>query len=174
MQILAEEIGLNNTVDPLAGSYFVESLTNEMEALIKSHMDEVESWGGMTRAVRKGLIQEKVSAQAYDYECRLRTGEEVKVGMNAHVTGEAVRQDIELHPYDESAVADKVAELSALRASRDQSAVESELARLESAAREGVNLMPYLMDTVKTYATIGEVSKVFLQVFGGYKEPATV
>jgi len=174
MQILAEEIGLNNTVDPLAGSYFVESLTNEMEALIKSHRDEVESWGGMTQAVREGLIQDKVSAQAYDYERRLRTGEEVKVGVNAHVTGEAVRQDIELHPYDETAVADKVAELSALRASRDQSAVESELARLEAAAREGVNLMPYLMDAVKTYATVGEVSKVFLQVFGGYKEPATV
>jgi methylmalonyl-CoA mutase N-terminal domain/subunit len=174
MQILAEEIGLNNTVDPLAGSYFVESLTNEMEARIKAHMDEVGSWGGMTRAVREGIIQERVSQQAYDYEQRLRSGDEVKVGVNKHVTGEAVRQEIELHPYDEAAVEAKIAELRDLRASRDQAAVERELTRLEKAATEGANLMPFLMDAVRTYATVGEISKVFLKVFGAYREPAAV
>ncbi|HLG71288.1 MAG TPA: methylmalonyl-CoA mutase family protein [Chloroflexota bacterium] len=174
MQILAEEIGLNNTVDPLAGSYFVESLTNEMEALIKAHMDEVDSWGGMVRAVREGLIQEKVSAQAYDYERRLRTGEEVKIGVNKYVTGEAERQEVQLHPYDEPSVTAKIDELHSLRATRDQAAVDRSLAQLEAAAREGVNLMPILMDTVKTYATVGEISKVLLRVFGPYREPATV
>jgi len=174
MQILAEEIGLDNTVDPLAGSYFVESLTNEMEARIKECMDEVERWGGMTKAVRDGRIQEQVAQQAYEYEKRLRSGEEVKVGVNKYVTGEAARHEVELHPYDEAAVASKVVELRELRASRDQKVVEEQLARLERAAREGLNLMPCLMDTVKTYATIGEISKVFLDVFGRFREPAAV
>ncbi|HLQ33133.1 MAG TPA: methylmalonyl-CoA mutase family protein [Chloroflexota bacterium] len=174
MQILAEEIGLDNTVDPLAGSYFIESLTNEMEQKIKEHMDEVEAWGGMTRAVKEGLIQEKVSQQAYEYERRLRTGDEVKIGVNKYATGAAERQEIELHPYDEEAVASKVTELQELRRSRDSAAVQRELTRLETAARAGENLMPYLMDAVKTYATVGEISKVFLNVFGAYKEPAAV
>ena len=115
-----------------------------------------------------------MAQQAYEYEKRLRSGDEVKVGVNKYVTGEAARHDVELHPYDDAAVASKIVELRGLRASRDQTAVDQQLARLGQAARDGVNLMPYLMDTVKTYATVGEISRVFLDVFGRFREPAAV
>ncbi len=168
-QILMDEIGLRDTVDPLAGSYFMETLTKEMEAKIMEEMGKVEKMGGMVEAVSSGYVQREVSRQAYEYEKKLQKNEVIKVGVNKYTEG--VDMEVELHEYNESWAQLQIDRLKTLKKERDNRAVAASLKALEKAAVEKKNVMPYLVECCKCYATVGEMADLFRNVFGEYVEP---
>jgi len=170
MQILMHETGLADTVDPLAGSWFVESTTNEMERLIEALMEEVKSRGGMIRAVAEGWVQAEVNRQAYEREKLIRAGAVPKVGVNCFEEEEA-GPDVEMHPYREEETGRQIERLRRVRRERSGEAVRACLARVRAAADNGENVMPPVMDAVEAYATVGEVCEALRQVFGNYREP---
>jgi len=170
MQILMHEIGLCDTVDPLAGSYFVESTTNEMEKRIVALMDDLEARGGIVKAVAEGVVQAEVNRQAYARERRLLSGEVEKVGVNCFQEEEEA-PPVAFHAYDASEASKQIERLARMRAERDGARVETLLRAVEAAAREGRNVMPSIMDAVEAYATVGEVCGVLKGVFGTYQEP---
>jgi methylmalonyl-CoA mutase N-terminal domain/subunit len=170
MQILAEEMGLCDTVDPLAGSYYVERLTAELEQQIVEEMERVERMGGIVKAISEGLIQQRVSRQAYQFEKGIQSGEIVKVGVNKYRIEEEER-DVELHEYKPEQAEGKVRRLNELRSERDAAAVSEALDRLRDAAQGSENLMPCIMDAVRAYATVGEMTQVLKDVFGEFREP---
>jgi methylmalonyl-CoA mutase N-terminal domain/subunit len=168
-QILMDEIGLRDTVDPLAGSYFIETLTKEMEEKILEEMEKVEKIGGMVEAVSSGYVQREVSRQAYEFEKKIQDGKVTKVGVNKYTEG--VDMEVELHEYNEEWARLQIDRLKELKRSRDNKAVNESLKGLEKAAREQTNVMTYLVDCCKAYATVGEMANVFRDVFGEYVEP---
>jgi methylmalonyl-CoA mutase N-terminal domain/subunit len=168
-QILMDEIGLRDTVDPLGGSYFIETLTREMEEKILEEMEKVERAGGMIEAVSSGYVQREVARRAYEYEKKLQSGEVIKVGVNKYTEG--VDMEVELHEYNEQWAQLQIDSLKELKAGRDGRAVARTLKELETAARDRKNVMPYLVDCCKAYATVGEMADVFRDVFGEYVEP---
>ena len=168
-QILMDEIGLRDTVDPLAGSYFMETLTKEMEEKILEEMGKVEKIGGMVEAVSSGYVQREVSMQAYEYEKKLQKNEISKVGVNKYTEG--VDMEVELHEYNDSWAQLQIDRLKTLREERDNNAVTASLKALEKAAVEKKNVMPYLVECCKCYATVGEMADLFRDVFGEYVEP---
>jgi len=170
MQILMDETGACDTVDPLAGSWFVETTTNEMEQRIVRIMQDLEKEGGIVKAVAAGSVQAAVNRQAYEMERRIQDGDVKKVGVNCYREEEDAR-DVEFHPYREEEARRQVGRLGRVRARRDARAVEACLARLRDAARKGGNVMPLAIDAVEAYATVGEVCQVLKSVFGTYKEP---
>lgn len=170
LQLLMDEIGLRDTVDPLAGSYFIETITKEMEAKIEEEMEKVEKVGGIVQAVATGYVQRLVSRQAYEYEKGLQSGELKKVGLNIHTEGEPM--DVELHEYTGESAEKQVAALKQLRRERNDREVQRTLKELETATRAGKNVMPYLVESCKAYATVGEMARVFRDVFGEFQEPA--
>jgi methylmalonyl-CoA mutase N-terminal domain/subunit len=169
-QILMDEIGLRDTVDPLAGSYFLETLTKQMEEKILEEMEKVEQVGGMVKAVSSGYVQREVARQAYEYERKLQEGQVVKVGVNKYTEG--VDMEVELHEYNEAWAQKQVRKVQTLREERDNRKVTDSLKALEKAARDKENVMPYLVDCCKAYATVGEMADVFRDVFGEYVEPS--
>jgi methylmalonyl-CoA mutase N-terminal domain/subunit len=169
LEILMEEVGLRDTVDPLAGSYFIETLTKEMEARITAEMQRVQDIGGMVHAVSTGYIQREVAKQAYEFEKSLQNGEVTKVGVNKYTEGE--QPDVELHQYDDSWANTQIERLKALRRTRDNREVARSLKTLEQVAKGTTNVMPALVDCCKAYATVGEMAGVFRDVFGEWKEP---
>jgi methylmalonyl-CoA mutase, N-terminal domain len=172
LELLMDEVGLRDTVDPLAGSYFIETLTKQMEARILDEMQEVQKIGGMRRAVALGHIQRKVSRQAYEFERGVQNGDYIKVGVNKYTEGVEDQPDVELHAYDESWAEKQIAGLHELRRVRDQRAVSRTLQDLEQATRAGRNVMPFLVDCCRAYATVGEMAGVLRQVFGEWEEPS--
>jgi methylmalonyl-CoA mutase N-terminal domain/subunit len=172
MQLLLEEVGIRDTVDPLAGSYYVESLTMEMEKTIKEEMKKVEKVGGMAHAVETGYVQKEVARQAYLYEKDLQEGRKIKIGVNKYVMEEEEAQAVELHEYDPRTADEQIAKLGEIRRTRDTRRVMQKLKDLETAARDKRNVMPYLVDCIKEYATVGEMTRVFKDVFGEFKEPS--
>jgi len=172
MQMLVEEMGLADTVDPLAGSYYIEWLGNEFEKRIKEEMKKVDLQGGMVKLVADGTIQREVSLQAYNIEKKLQSGEIVKVGMNKYrQEGPQEELAVEFHEYDPAVAREKIEGLRKVKASRDNDAVKAALDRLRIAATGKENLMPFIMEAVKTYATVGEMTNVMKEVFGTFKEP---
>ncbi len=169
-QILMDEIGLRDTVDPLAGSYFIETLTKEMEEKILEEMEKIEKIGGMIPAVSSGYVQREVARQAYEYEKKLQEGKIIKVGVNKYTEG--VDMEVELFEYDDSWALQQIERLKELRRSRDNKAVRDSLKALEKAARGTENVMPYLVECCKNYATVGEMADVFREVFGEHVEPS--
>jgi methylmalonyl-CoA mutase N-terminal domain/subunit len=169
-QILMDEIGLRDTVDPLAGSYFIETLTKEMEEKILEEVEKVEKVGGMVEAVSSGYVQREVSRQAYEFEKKIQDGKVTKVGVNKYTEG--VDMEVELHEYNEEWARLQIDRLKELKRDRDNKAVRESLEGLEKAAREQTNVMPYLVDCCKAYATVGEMANVFRDVFGEYVEPS--
>jgi methylmalonyl-CoA mutase N-terminal domain/subunit len=168
-QILMDEIGLRDTVDPLAGSYFVETLTKEMEEKILEEMEKIEKLGGMVEAVSSGYVQRQVSRQAYEYERNLQEGKVTKVGVNKYTEG--VDMEVELHEYDDQWSLLQIERLKALKKERNNKAVTESLKSLEKAANNQKNVMPYLIECCKGYATLGEMANIFRDVFGEYREP---
>ncbi len=168
-QILMDEIGLRDTVDPLAGSYFVETLTKEMEEKILEEMEKIEKLGGMFEAVSSGYVQREVSRQAYEYERNLQEGKVTKVGVNKYTEG--VDMEVELHEYDDQWSLLQIERLKALKKERNNKAVTEALKSLEKAASNQKNVMPYLVECCKEYATLGEMANVFRDIFGEYREP---
>jgi len=168
-QILMDEIGLRDTVDPLAGSYFIETLTKEMEAKILEEMEKVGKVGGMVAAVSSGFVQREVARQAYEFEKKIQEGSVTKVGVNKYTEG--VDMEVELHEYNEEWARKQIAQLKELKQTRDGKAVKDSLKALEKAAKATENVMPYLVECCKCYATVGEMAGVFRNVFGEYREP---
>jgi methylmalonyl-CoA mutase N-terminal domain/subunit len=173
MQICAEESGAADTVDPLAGSYYVETLTNEMEAAIVEELAAVERMGGIVEAVKSGALQAAVARQAYLFEQRMASGEIPKVAVNCHVGDRPAEADreVELYAFDARVAETQVSKLARVRRERDAEATRVALARLTDEARGGANLMPAIMEAVKAYATLGEINRAMKDVFGEHKEP---
>jgi methylmalonyl-CoA mutase N-terminal domain/subunit len=172
LEILMDEVGLRDTVDPLAGSYFIETITKQMETRILDEMNEVQKIGGMRRAVAEGHIQRKVSRQAYEFEKGIQSGDYIKVGVNKYTEDAAGQPDVELHAYDESWAERQIDGLRELRRTRDNREVSRTLKELELGTRSGKNVMPYLVDCCRAYATVGEMAGVFRQLFGEWEEPS--
>ncbi|TET90352.1 MAG: methylmalonyl-CoA mutase [Desulfobacteraceae bacterium] len=172
LEMLMDEVGLRDTVDPLAGSYFIETITLEMEEKILEEMKEVENLGGMVKCISNGLIQRKVSSQAYEYEKGLQSGEYRKVGITPGQTDKDAEQtDVELHEYNEEWAQKSKAGLKELRRTRNDQDVNQSLKALEKAARTNENVMPYLVKCCHAYATVGEMAGVFRETFGEWNEP---
>jgi methylmalonyl-CoA mutase N-terminal domain/subunit len=169
-QILMDEIGLRDTVDPLAGSYFMETITKEMEEKILEEMEKIEKLGGMVEAVSSGYVQREVSRQAYEYEKKLHEGKVTKVGVNRYTEG--VDMEVELHEYNEQWAQSQIKRLHEMKRSRDNKAVKESLDALKKAAEEKKNVMPCLVACCKCYATVGEMANVFRDLFGEYVEPS--
>jgi methylmalonyl-CoA mutase N-terminal domain/subunit len=171
MQILVEEMGLCDTADPLGGSYYVEWLTNEMEQRIVAEMEKVDTeMGGIVRAVSEGAIQRAVAHQALQYEKGLQDGSIPKVGVNKYRIEEEAR-DVALHEYKPEQAEDAIRRTAQIRANRDQRAAAAALEKVREAAASGQNVMPAMMDAVRAYATLGEITAVLKQVFGVFREP---
>ncbi len=173
LEMLMDEVGLRDTVDPLAGSYFIETLTLEMEEKIIEEMKEVEKWGGMVKSISNGFVQRKVSRQAYEFEKGMQSGEYKKVGVNPDgaADDDTQKTDVELHEYNEDWATKSKANLEELRRTRDDKAVKESLKALEKAAKGNDNVMPHLVKCCHAYATVGEMAGVFRDVFGEWKEP---
>lgn len=169
-QILMEETGLRDTVDPLAGSYFIETLTKQMEEKILEEMRRVREMGGMIQAIETGYVQREVARKAYEFEKGVQKGELIQVGVNKYTEGEEM--EVDLHEYRLSSAEEQIKRTQAVRRERDHRQVTQLLKDLENAARTEQNVMPYLLECCKAYATVGEMTSVFKEVFGEFKEPS--
>jgi len=169
MQILIEEMGLTETVDPLAGSYYVETMTNEMEKEIKRIMADVDRRGGIVNLIATGELQAHVSRQAYIHQRQLESGDFRKVGVNCYRVEEEDPK-VEMHPFKPEDAEAQVRRLNEIKAARDAKAVEVALKRVEDSARGNANVMPAIVEAVKAYATVGEITQVLEAVFGRYQE----
>ncbi len=169
-QIVAYETDVAATVDPLAGSYFVEKLTDDMERAITAVMDEIETRGGMIECLRSGFVQRRIGERAYEWQRKLESGEVVVPGVNKFVT-EAEPAEVEVHQVPLELEREQVARLRELRASRDEAAAHRALAHLEEEARGTQNLMPAVVAAVRAYATVGEITTALRRTFGTYMPP---
>ena len=169
-QVIAHESGVINSVDPLAGSYFVEKLTMETERACYRYFEKIDKLGGMVAAIEKGFPQKEIHEAAYTYQKQLEGKEKFIVGVNQFVTEE--RRSIDILVIDEGVARAQRRNLSELRKQRDNARVQSTLEALGSAAGTDRNLMPYILECVRTYATLGEMCDVLRRVFGTYEEPA--
>ena len=169
-QVIAHESGITNTVDPLAGSYFVEKLTTETERACYRYFDKIDGLGGMVAAVEKGFPQKEIHEAAYAYQQAVERKEEVIVGVNEFVTEE--ERPITLLVIDENVARLQRQKLVDLRERRDNLRVQAALEALGSAASTDANLMPYILEAVRAYATLGEMCDVLRRIFGTYEEPA--
>ena len=164
-----DEVGLRDTVDPLAGSYFIETLTKQMEEKIQEERGEIQKVGGMIQAVSTGFVQKLVAQQAYEWERGLKKNEYIKIGVNKYVDEE--EHDVDLHEYDPTTQEKQIENLKQVKAERSDSEVSRTLKELETAARAKKNVMPVLVDCCKAYCTVGEMADVFRQTFGEFREP---
>jgi methylmalonyl-CoA mutase N-terminal domain/subunit len=172
LEILMDEVGLRDTVDPLAGSYFIETLTKKMEEKILEEMKQIQEIGGMVHAVETGFIQRKVARQAYEYEKGVQDGEYIKVGVNKYADEVEDQTDVELHEYNEEWVDQQLSSLKELRRTRDDREVTRTLKELAKGTRAAKNVMPLLVDCCRAYATVGEMAGVFRDLFGEWEEPS--
>jgi len=170
MQLLIEEMGLCDTVDPLGGSFYVETLTNQMRAEMARIIADVDARGGIVGLIASGSIQSQVSAQAYRRQLDLEAGRFRKVGVNCY-RGDAEDPKVEFHPYDETGTLDQIARLADVRRTRDASAVARALDDVRRAAADRVNAMPAIVAAVKAYASVGEITSALVSVVGRYREP---
>jgi methylmalonyl-CoA mutase, N-terminal domain len=167
-QLIAHESGADRVADPLGGSYYVEYLTDEMERRALEYLRKIDEMGGMLRAVEHGFPQREIAESAYRWQREIESGERVIVGVNALRTeGE---EPIEILKIDETVARGQVERLRAVKAGRDAAAVTESLARVERASKEGTNVVPSVIEAVKTYATLGEISDVLRKVHGIYRE----
>jgi len=171
LQLLITEMGLSDTVDPLGGSWYVETLTNQMRQRMEEIMRETDAQGGIKALIADGTIQAKVSAQAYRTQRAIESGAFPKVGVNCYRNEQDADTDVEMHPYNEDDAKRQIASLNAIRGSRNADRVAQTLARLRADAQEGRNAMPGIMDAVTAYATVGEITNELAMVYGRYQEP---
>ena len=168
-QIIAHETGVTNTVDPLGGSYFVETLTNEVERGAWDYIEKIDAMGGMVPAIERSYPQREIAEASYKYQVAVDKKAKIIVGVNDYVAAE---KPLEILQIDESVARRQAERLSKLRADRSKAEVDRRLNALRKAAEGKDNLMPYLFDAVKAYATVGEVCDTLREVFGTYEEVA--
>ncbi len=167
-QIIAFESGAAQTIDPLAGSYFIESLTDEMEAEAESYFERIEALGGVLAAIEKGFFQQEIADAAYTYQRAVEKGERVVVGVNRFASEEAL--NIALLKIDAAVEQKQIARLRRLKERRDNIAVAEALRRLGEAAAGSENLIPHILKAAQLYATEGEIISALKKVFGEYRE----
>ncbi|MFW6003209.1 MAG: acyl-CoA mutase large subunit family protein [Halanaeroarchaeum sp.] len=172
-QILAHESGAADTIDPLAGSYYVESLTDDIEAEARSLLDDIDDRGGMLPSIENQWVQRQIQDVAYERQREIESSERIIVGVNEFEVDEEEKA-VDLQEVDEDDERRKVDQLSDRRAQRDTAAVEASLEALRDAAQGEENLMPYIVDAVKEYATVGEIAGVLREEFGEYTPGASV
>jgi methylmalonyl-CoA mutase N-terminal domain/subunit len=168
-QIIAEETGVVNTIDPLAGSYFIESLTNKMEQEAAKYLTKIDELGGIIRAIEIGYPQQEIANAAYAYQKQLERKEKITVGVNRYQMEE--KKTIEYLKIDPEVERRQLHRLQETKRARNQVRVQSCLADLREAARGSSNLMPFVLAAVKEYATLQEMCDVFREVFGSYRDP---
>jgi methylmalonyl-CoA mutase N-terminal domain/subunit len=167
-QVIAYESGVADSIDPLAGSFLVESLTDQIEKAAMEYIDKIDKLGGAVEAISRGFQQKEIQDSAYAYQKAIETNDMVIVGVNRFtVEGEAAPELLKIK--EEVEIAQKRS-LGAMKAKRDDAAVKAALARLEEAAKGSDNVMPHILAAVKTYATLGEIADVFRGVFGKHTE----
>ena len=169
-QIIAYESGVADVTDPLGGSYFIEWLTNEIEDGINKYISTIDEMGGAMEAVKKGYIQREIQRSAYDYQKAVDFGEQVVVGINNFTIEEDLK--IQLHEIGENVEEKQIERLKKLKRGRDNEKVGHALNKVSQVARSNDNIMPALIEVVKTYATVGEISDTLRDVFGEYREPS--
>ena len=170
-QIIAEETGVANTIDPLGGSYFVEALTNRMEQGALDYFEKIDAMGGMVAAIEKGFPQREIQDSAYQYQKAVERGEQIIVGVNKYQM-EGEQTEIPTLVIDESVRAHQVERLQRVRDTRDSGAVAGALDKLRIAAQTAANTMPATIEAVRAYATLGEICSALRDVYGVYEEPA--
>lgn len=168
-QIIADETGVANTIDPLAGSYFIEALTNEMEEKAWEYIHKIDDMGGMVKAIENGFPQLEISDAAYKYQKQIDAGEKVMIGVNKYVTDEEV--DIPLVEIDDSVEGLQVERLHEVKRTRDNKYVAECLNNLRECCKKGDNVMPYCIEAVKAHTTMQEICDVYRDVFGEYHDP---
>jgi len=168
-QIIAEESGVTNTIDPLGGSYFVEALTNEMEAQAMAYIKKIDDLGGMVAAIERNFPQQEIANAAYNFQKQLERKEKIMVGVNKYATEEA--QPVELIQMDPVLEEKQIARLNRVKNQRNHARVRESLERLGEAASGNKNVMPFLIEAVKEYATLQECCDVFRKIFGTYRDP---
>ena len=171
-QIIAYESGVANTVDPLAGSYFVESLTNEIEKRAWDYLDRIKAMGGMLKAIERGYVQQEIQNASYDFQQSVETQQQIIVGLNKFRLEEET--PVPILRIDEALEKKQVERTRALRARRDKGPWSAALKQIEDGARGGANLMPHIVSGVENYATVGEISDTLRKVFGEYKEAVVI
>jgi len=171
-QIIAQESGVVNTIDPVAGSYAVEKLTNEIEAGARDYIAKIDAMGGMLRAIEAGYVQQEIQKAAYEYQQAVDSGEQVVVGVNRFHAEE--KHPIPTLRIDPEIERDQLARLRALRARRDSAKSKAALEEIERRARGSENLMPAILAAVEAYATIGEISDTLRRTFGEYEESVVI
>src|ERR1700723_1345925 len=171
-QIIANESGVVNTVDPVAGSYAIEKLTNEIESGAEEYIAKTDAMGGILRAVEAGFVQQEIQKAAYEYQQAVDSGEQVIVGVNRFQAEE--ERPIPTLQIDPAVEAAQIARLNALRARRDTTKTKSALAEIERRARTTENLMPAILQAVESYATVGEISDALRRAFGEYQESVII
>jgi methylmalonyl-CoA mutase N-terminal domain/subunit len=169
-QIIGEESGVASTVDPLGGSYYVEWLTDKMEEETYKYWDKVERLGGVLPAIEKGFYQREIANAAYKYQKEIEEKKRIIVGVNEYQMDEPV--EIPILKMDEKGEERQINRLKKLRKDRNNQKVDKNLSALRKAAKSDDNLMPYILDCVHSYATLGETCQVLRDVFGEYVEPA--
>ncbi len=168
-QIIAHETGVTNTIDPLGGAYFVEAMTDELEARAYDYFAKIDELGGMVEAVKRGYPQREIADAAYRLQTEIESGERIQVGVNDYLEGEG--EPLELLRIDPDLERKQIGRTRASRERRDGAATERTLAALkEAAADERRNLMPLLLDCARAHATEGEIIESLQEVFGTYTE----
>jgi methylmalonyl-CoA mutase, N-terminal domain len=169
-QIIAEESGVTNTIDPFGGSWAMEALTDKMEKDAMAYINRIDELGGIIRAIDIGYPQKEIADAAYRYQQQLDAGEKVIVGVNKYEVPE--ERPIDILKIDHSVESNQVERVRKIKRTRDAGAVREHLGRVHAACRNGTNLMPVLIDAVKEHCTLGEISDIYRDVFGVYRDPA--
>jgi methylmalonyl-CoA mutase N-terminal domain/subunit len=168
-QLIAHETGVANTIDPLGGSYYVEALTNELEQGAYKYFEKIEKMGGVVKAIEKGFFQKEISRSAYEYQKSLERKEKYHVGVN--IFEEMGKPEIEILKIPREVERNQKKALKKIKKQRNSKKVKETLKRLRTAAASGDNLMPYILDCVRAYATLGEMCNTLKEEFGEYREP---
>ena len=171
-QIIAHETGVTNTIDPVAGSYAIEHLTNEIERAAEEYIAKIDALGGMLRAIESGFVQGEIQKVAFEYQRAIEKKEQIVVGVNDFVAGE--ESAIPTLRIDEEIERSQIARLKALRARRDSARVQSALSELQRRASTNENLLPAILTAVEAYATVGEISDALRRLFGEYQESVVI
>jgi methylmalonyl-CoA mutase N-terminal domain/subunit len=171
-QILAHETGITNTIDPVAGSYAIEHLTNEIEQGAVDYISKIDAIGGMLRAIESGFVQGEIQKAAYDFQRAVESRDQIIVGVNDFIAEE--ERSIATLRIEPEIERSQIARLNALRAKRDSARTQSALAELQGRAATAENLLPIILSAVEAHATVGEISDALRHVFGEYQESVVI
>lgn len=172
-QLLAYESGVTDTIDPLAGSYYIETLTDKIEKEAYDYIDKIDRMGGAVAAIEQGYMQQEMAAHAYEYQHEVELAKRTVIGVNKFNDSKKLAEQ-DVLTADLSVGERQIARLEKMKAARDNEAVKAALEKLREAAKGTENLMPYLIDAVKTYATLGEICGVLREEFGEYKQSGSM